>query len=114
MMNIRRGDIVLTNLDPTIGMEMKKTRPVVVVSNNVSNEVGKLFTIVPVSSQKLDRIRVFEVLLESCKGLNKDSKVVVNQIRTIDATRIIKKLGKVNPTTLAAIDKALITHLFFK
>ncbi|MFC1815026.1 type II toxin-antitoxin system PemK/MazF family toxin [Thermodesulfobacteriota bacterium] len=66
-MNIKRGEIHLVGLDPIIGREISKTRPVVVVSNDKNNEFSGTMTILPITSRNLQKIYPFEVFLN--KGL---------------------------------------------
>lgn len=108
---MKRGDVILVNLDPTVGHEVKKTRPAVIVSNNLANEYSRLLTIVPITSRKTDHLNRIEVLLDKSCGLNSPSKALVDQIRTIDKARVTKKLGRVNSRTMAEIDERLILHL---
>ncbi|MFN3698349.1 MAG: type II toxin-antitoxin system PemK/MazF family toxin [Pseudobdellovibrio sp.] len=110
MVKVERGDIVLVELDPTKGSEIQKTRPTIVVSNNLVNEFTKLVTVVPITSQKTEQIRSFEVLLDESSGLLKKSKAVILQVRTVDKTRLQKKLGKVSKKTLREIDNSLKIH----
>lgn len=107
---LERGDIVLVALDPTIGTEIQKTRPSVIVSNNLVNRITKLATIIPITSQKTEQIRSFEVLLDDTCGLNQKSKTTVLQVRTIDKSRIKKKLGKVSKKNLNEIEVSLKIH----
>jgi len=109
-MNIKRGDIYLASLDPVIGNEISKTRPVIVVSNDINNEYSSTVTILPVTSANLDKIYPFEVILLKGEGnLSKNSKVKANQIRTIDKTRLIKFLGEIQDMT--EIDNSIKIHL---
>ena len=62
-MNIKRGEIYLAALDPVVGKEIAKTRPVVVISNNKNNEFSATVTVLPLSSRNLERIYPFEVFL---------------------------------------------------
>lgn len=111
-MNIKRGDVVLAGLDPAIGKEIAKTRPVVVVSNDVNNQYSSTVTVLPVTSKNLEKIYPFEVFIPQGKSnLPKDSKVKADQIRTLDRRRLIKFIGKLEPEDLEAIDKALQIHL---
>lgn len=110
MVKVERGDIVLVELDPTKGSEIQKTRPTVVVSNNLVNEFTKLVTVIPVTSQKVENVRSFEVLLDEALGLVKKSKAIILQVRTIDKTRLQKKLGKVSKKNLKEIENALKIH----
>ena len=112
MMKIARGDIWVANLDPTVGKEIQKTRPVVVVSNNVANEFLGTVTVVPVTSQKLSKIYPFEAIIpDGTPGLAKASKAKADQIRTIDKSRLSQKLASLDAETIAEIDKAIKTHL---
>lgn len=110
-MNIERGDILLIELDPTKGSEIRKTRPGIVVSNDVANTYSQLITIVPLTSQRIDQIFPSEVFIPQVKGLKVKSKAKVSQIRAIDRTRIKSKLGKVTSSTLQDLNLALKLHL---
>lgn len=86
-MEIKQYDIVLVNLDPTIGSEIKKTRPCVVVSPNELNKYLNTVVIAPMTSQsKLYPTRV------KVKQDDKNGWIVLDQIRTIDKQRIVRIL----------------------
>ena len=110
-MSIERGDILLIEFDPTRGSEIQKTRPGVVVTNNIANTFGRRLLVVPLTSQRIDQIYAHEVLVEKSKGLSKNSKALVSQMRSVDRSRIKSKLGKVQTSTLKNIDVALKLHL---
>ena len=111
-MNIKRGDICIASLDPVVGKEISKTRPVVIVSNDKNNTYSGTVTILPITSKRLKRIYPFEVLLPKGSGsLPKDSKVKADQIRTLDKSRIISILGKLDESAVKSIDRALKIHL---
>jgi mRNA interferase MazF len=111
-MNIKRGEIHLAALDPLVGKEISKTRPVVIVSNDKNNEFSGTVTILPMTSKNLKRIYPFEVFLSKGSGnLPKDSKVKAHQIRTLDKTRIIRLIGKLTKDEIDEIEKALKIHL---
>lgn len=110
-MKIERGDIFLAELDPTRGSEIQKTRPVIVVTNNIANSQSVLIAAIPLTSQGLDRVRVSEVLVAPVPGLDKKSKACIHQIRTLDRSRLMKKLGRVTGSTLTKINDALKIHL---
>jgi mRNA interferase MazF len=109
---VKRGDIFFANLDPTIGSEIKKTRPVLVVSNNAANKSSPVISIVPLSSQ-ITRVFPFEVLLRAAEtGLSKDSKAMAQQIRTLDRLRLAsKRSGFVATSQMLDVDNALRLHL---
>jgi mRNA interferase MazF len=99
-------------LDPVVGKEISKTRPVVIVSNDKNNTFSGTVTILPITSKRLKRIYPFEVLLPKGSGsLPKDSKVKADQIRTLDKSRIISILGKLDESAVKSIDRALKIHL---
>ena len=113
-MNIKRGEIYLATLDPVLGKEISKTRPVVIVSNNKNNLFSGTVTILPISSQNLDKTYPFEVFLPKGSGnLPKNSKVKTDQIRTIDRVRIIRLIGELEKNQIADIEKAIKIHLDF-
>lgn len=111
-MNIRRGDVYLAALDPVLGKEISKTRPVIVVSNDKNNAYSGTVTILPITSQNVDKTYPFEVFLPvGTANLPKDSKVKADQIRTIDKSRIIKHIGALKSSEMESIENALKLHL---
>ena len=109
---MKRGDIVYADLNPTVGSETNKKRPVLVVSNNANNKAASTVTVLPITS-KIVKVYPFEVLLDPKKtGLPKASKVQCQQIRTISKQRIIgSSLGKIDSKTFLEIERALKLHL---
>jgi mRNA interferase MazF len=77
---MKRGEIYSANLDPTVGSEINKRRPVLIVSNDINNGMNDVVTVLPITSN-VSRVYPFEVLLEQTEsGLTKDSKVQSQQI----------------------------------
>lgn len=109
---MKRGEIYFANLDPTVGSEIKKKRPVLIVSNNANNRAASTVTIIPLTSN-IERVYPFEVLIEtSDSGLSKPSKAQCHQIRTISKIRIQgKTVGCINEKMLLKITAALKLHL---
>ncbi len=105
----KRGEIYLVNFDPTVGAEVKKARPAVIITNNLNNMHSPVLTVIPLSSN-VKRIFPFEVFMSAQEGLDKDSKILVNQIRTVDKKRLIKKLTFTSPSILKKIEKAIKLH----
>lgn len=111
-MEIKRGDIWLVNLDPTVGHEIKKSRPGVIIQNDIGNKYSPITIIAPVTSQKIDAVFPFETFIsKKNSGLEKDSKVLLNQIRAIDKNRLSKRIGRVDYWSLEKIDEALKVSL---
>lgn len=79
-----RGDIYWVNLDPTIGSEINKTRPVIIVSNNTGNAVSQRVIVAPITSN-LTKLFPFEVAVQIGQ---KKGKILLDQIRTIDKIRL--------------------------
>lgn len=112
MTMMRRGEIWLACLDPVIGHELAKTRPVLIVSNDTNNQYAGTVTIVPVTSQKTEKIYPFEVFLpKGAANLPRVSKAITDHIRTLDKRRLIKRFGILEETTMDKVDQALIIHL---
>ena len=107
---IKRGDTFLVNFDPTLGAETRKTRPAVVVSNNINNAHSPIVSICPITSN-VKRIYSFEVAIpKNTGGLDKPSKVMVNQTRAVDKLRLMKRIGHLQPEITKQIDAALRLH----
>ncbi len=102
-MQIARGDVFLVSLDPVVGSEQGKTRPAVVVQNNVGNEFSPTIIVVPLTS-KMKNIYPTDAFVGS-------SKALCSQIRTVDKSRIVKKLSSLNAFELRLVDDALRVSL---
>jgi mRNA interferase MazF len=108
----RRGDVCLVSFDPTLGAEIKKTRPAVVLQNNIANRFSPITIVAAITSQMDPTLYPTEVLIRTPEGgLDVDSIVLLNQIRSIDRQRLIRRLGRVSPDTMAKVDRALIVSL---
>ena len=110
-MNIKRGAIISVDFEPTQESEIRKTRPAVVVSNEVANAKSSLLTVVPLTPKRLERIFPFEVFIERALGLTKPSKVLCDQVLSIDRNRVKEVLGKVSDSNIKKINSALALHL---
>ncbi len=114
-MNIERKGIYLANLDPVIGHEIAKTRPVIIVSNDINNRYSGTVSVLPITSSNLKKIYPFEVLLKKGIGnLPKNSKVKADQIRTLDKRRVVKYIGILSDEEMVPINEALMIHLSLK
>lgn len=97
-MVINRFDVYLVNLDPTVGREIKKTRPCLVVSPDEINLHLQTVIVAPMTTRGQDypsRVR--------CRFKGKDGQVVLDQLRTLDRARLIKRLGKLDTPTSATV-----------
>jgi len=93
-MVVNRFDVYLINLDPTVGSEIQKTRPCLIISPDEMNRHIRTVIVAPMTTAGKDYpTRI------SCKFKKKKGQIVLDQIRTIDKTRLVKKLGAINPET---------------
>lgn len=108
-----KGSVVWVALDPVRGAEIPKTRPCVVVSREIANEVSRTATVVPLSSLKgkaAERL-VQPILRANESRLPKDSRALCDQVRTIDKTRLRGTVGVLGREIMRRIDRGLILHL---
>ncbi|NIR51125.1 type II toxin-antitoxin system PemK/MazF family toxin [candidate division KSB1 bacterium] len=109
---MRRGGIYVASLDPIIGREISKTRPVLVISNDINNRFSGTVTVLPITSKKLAKVHPFEVFLPKGSGnLPKDSKVKADQIRTLDRSRFVSHLGLLQARKMIEVERAVKIHL---
>ena len=110
---IQRGDVFLVNLDPVVGSEIGKTRPAIVLQNELANQTSSTVTVVPISSNT-KRVFPFQVLLAAGEGgLERESKALCEQIRTLSRRRLLQQLGSLPAERLEEIRTALDRHLWF-
>lgn len=102
VVEIQRYEIYLVKLNPTIGSEIQKTRPCIVISPNEMN-ILKTVIVAPMTSKGFDFIFRLKIKFDNKNGL-----ILLDQIRTVDKTRLIKKLGDVDNITAKKISKMLV------
>ncbi|MGH7916520.1 MAG: type II toxin-antitoxin system PemK/MazF family toxin [Candidatus Binataceae bacterium] len=109
---MRRGEIYFANLSPTVGTEINKIRPVLVVSTEANNRAANTVTVLPITSN-VTRIYPFEFLLPAEEsGLPKPSKAQAQQIRTISKERIQGRAqGRLSKATMRKAEDAMRLHL---
>lgn len=93
-MVVKRFDVYLVNLDPTIGSEIKKTRPCLVISPDEMNRYIKTVIVAPMTTKG----RNYPTRV-ACKFQSKQGQIVLDQIRTVDTVRLVKKVGKIDTQT---------------
>lgn len=109
----KRGEVYFVNFDPTLGSEIQKTRPALVLQNDFSNRYSPI-TIVAAITSKYGEGQLYptEVLVLAPQGgLSVSSVVLLNQIRSIDRLRLVRRLGRVTPETMRKVDRALSISL---
>ena len=109
---LMRGAVVRVRFDPSEGSEIRKTRPAVVVSNDAACRFDAVVQVVPVTRLPERQLRPFESRVASAEsGLNRPSRLVANQVRTISQRRIVRSLGRLSEDEARALDEALRIQL---
>ncbi len=100
-MKISQFDVWLVNLNPTKGSEQSGERPCIILQTNASRNYGATTIIAPFTTKNLNKLYPFEVKIQPSRqnGLKENSKIKLEQIRAIDKTRLLKKLGELEKKT---------------
>lgn len=108
MLTIKRGDIVLVDLEPVKGSEQGKIRPALIIQNDISNQFSPTTIIAPITSKIYTKEYPTNVYVSKEESkLDKDSTIMLNQIRTIDKTRIIKKISSLNNYLMKKVELSI-------
>jgi mRNA interferase MazF len=104
----KRGEIYLVNFDPTVGSEIQKTRPALILQNDISNQYSLITIVAAITSQFDSETYPTEVLINPPEGgLTVTSVVLLNQIRSIDKQRLVKRMGIVSDRLMGYVDNAI-------
>lgn len=107
-MSIKRGDIYYADLSPVVGSEQGGIRPVLIVQNNVGNKYSPTVIAAAITSQQSKTRMPTHIPIDgNCCGLQKDSVVLLEQIRTIDKRRLKEKMGTVDDSAMSRVDNAI-------
>jgi mRNA interferase MazF len=104
---IRRGDIFTVDFEPVRGSEQGKVRPALVIQNDIGNRYSPTIIVAAITSGKYSHFDVNVVVKAPEGGLTNDSLILLNQIRTIDKTRLGRYWGRLSPQTMEEVDTAL-------
>lgn len=107
----KRGEVHLVSFDLSVGAEIQKTRPAVILQNDIGNVHSPVTIVAAVTSNVLRRGPISVLVKAPEGGLSVDSVVLLNQIRTIDKRRLVQRLGVLRPTTMKQVDQALVISL---
>ena len=111
-MRPRRGEVYLVNFDPTLGAEIQKTRPALIVQNDVANRHSAITIVAVITSQFDHPLYPTEVLIRPPEGgLRTDSVALLNQIRSIDKQRLVRRLGALKPESMDRVDHAILISM---
>lgn len=106
-----RGDIYLVDFEPSVGVEIKKKRPAIIVSCNEANKHLRTVMVIPFSS-KTASVYPFEVFVgKGDSGLEVDSKLKIPQMRAVDKVRLKKYIGALNEDIIKEVEKGIKLHL---
>jgi len=104
----RRGEVYLVSFDPTLGAEIKKTGPALVIQNDVANRWSPITIVAAISSSSDEPTYPTDVRVDPPEGsLRAASVVLLNQLRSIDRRRLVRRLGRLRPETIKRVDRAL-------
>lgn len=114
MESFKRGDLYFADLSPVVGSEQGGIRPVLIIQNDVGNKYSPTVIIAAITSQINKAKLPTHIELSAEKyGLNKDSVVLLEQIRTLDKRRLKDKIGTVDKEKMRNIDNALLISIGF-
>lgn len=112
-MNVKRGELYYADLSPVVGSEQGGVRPVLVVQNDTGNRYSPTVIAAAVTS-KIHKARLpTHIELPQAFGLQKDSVILLEQIRTIDKRRLMSRIGELPPSTMSRVNRAILISLGF-
>lgn len=104
----QRGEIYWVKLDPTIGSEIAKTRPALIISNDIGNQHAGRVIVAPITTANVEKVYPFEVKLPVGEGgVSQASKVLLDQIRTVDKSRLSTRLGTISKLRIEEVNRAI-------
>ena len=113
-MTVKRGDMYYADLSPVIGSEQGGIRPVLIIQNDVGNKYSPTVIAAAITSQTgKSRLPTHININSSEYGLMKNSVILTEQIRTIDKSRLLEKIGQVDPVTMHQVNSALRCKFWF-
>lgn len=108
----RRGEVHLVFFDPTVGAEIRKTRPALIIQNDVANRWSPVTIVAAITSRSDERVYPTKVSIDPPEGnLENPSVVLLNQIRTVDRRRLVRRLGRLRPESMRRVDRAIRVSL---
>jgi mRNA interferase MazF len=108
----KRGEVYLVAFDSTIGAEIQKTRPALIVQNDIANRHSPMTIVAAITSQFDEPLYPTEVLIQLPEGgVTIPSVVLLNQVRSVDKRRLVRRLRTLTPTTMERVDRAILISL---
>lgn len=106
-MQIKKGDVYYADLTPVIGSEQGGVRPVLVIQNNTGNRHSPTVIVAAITSRTGKTTLPTHVPLEGVRGLQRDSIILLEQVRTIDRARLREYIGRVKTPTMQSVNQAI-------
>ena len=103
----RRGEVYWVTLDPAVGSEISKTRPAVIISNDTGNRYSDRVIVAPLTSKGIEKVYPFEVKVTAEDGVSDVSKILLDQIRTLDKSRLGKRIGRLSHKKMEEVSQAI-------
>ncbi len=110
-MEIKRGDIYYADLNPTVGCEQGGIRPVLIIQNNVGNHFSPTVIAAAITSRRKKDMPTHVLLDEEGTRLFADSRIMLEQVRTIDRERLKEYVGHADEATMQSVDRAIAVSL---
>lgn len=110
-MNIKRGDIFYADLSPVVGSEQAGVRPVLIIQNNIGNKYSPTVIVLAITTKIKTNIPTHVPIKAGNFGLEKDSIILVEQVRTLDKVRLKEKIGTLDNVTMEKVKEALKVSL---
>ncbi len=110
-MEIKRGDIYYADLNPTVGCEQGGIRPVLIIQNNVGNHFSPTVIAAAITSRRKKNMPTHVLLDENGTRLFADSRIMLEQVRTIDRERLKEYVGHADAATMQSVDRAIAVSL---
>ena len=110
-MQIKRGQVYYASLDPVVGNEQGGTRPVVIIQNDIGNYYSSTIVAAITSKTKKPDMPTHVLIEQNDGGLNKGGVIMLDQIRTLDKSRLVEYIGTLDDTIMDAVDRALFVSI---
>ena len=106
-MVVKRGDVFYADLSPVIGSEQDGIRPVVIIQNNLGNKYSPTVIVLPITTKFKSNLPTHIPIKKGKAGLLKDSVILIEQVRTLDKSRLKERIGSLDNKTLEKVKNAL-------
>jgi mRNA interferase MazF len=114
-MNLKRGDVWLADLNPTQGSEQAGIRPIIIFQNDLVSRFSTTILTIPLTTnQRRATLPICLLIKEGDGGLVQDSVALCFQMRVLDKTRLIRKIGQLNPDTITQLEEVVLLTLGYE